>query len=726
MTSPASVPAPSSGADAPAPGQQVRAIVALLVVALSFLPVANWIAGGFSDAEYVLQRSEWISGSAIVLGIGVALAILSRSIKALWRPLVPGAIDARAERWWPWAVGTIAVAGFALSALVAHVIFGRQSQLIDEMAQTIQARIFAGGHLTAPIPALPEFFSTQHMLAVDGRVFSQFPPGGPAAIALGILVGAEWLVGPAFGLVSVLAFAAYLRRTGERPGVALLALALFALGPMTFFMGGSRMNHVMTTTFVLLASLALVTAARSASPRPLLAFLCGLCYGTAATFRPVDAAAFALPGGTWLMLLAARDRRRFPDLVLSGLGVALPLAFMFWFNAQTTGEPTLFGYQMLWGRSHDLGFHPAPWGAPHTPARGLELVSIYFSQLQRHFLETPLPSLLPALVAFALARRTTAADRYLLVGSGIVVGAYFAYWHAGKFLGPRFFFPLLPVLAIWTARFPSLFREWLARRGSLEMPPTVKVPVGATVTTPAAGAAAPKPAARPLPLVWRGATYVMIASALVAVAYAIPMRWRQYDLTFRPFRWDAAASARAHGVRNALVFVREGWESNLVVRLWHLGVSHPAAELYYRSIDACRLDGAIAALENASADSTAVHGRLRTMLPDSIHVRTARLESGFNVRVQEGAPYSAHCQARIAETNAGVLALSPLMAGPPDGNVYARDLHARDSLLMQRHPERPVYLLRPQSADRTAPPVFIPLRRDSLLASWRAEASRAR
>ena len=692
-------------------GRYLRIAVAVLIVALSFLPVANWVAGGYVDADYPLQRSEWISGSAIVLGLGLVLAILSRTNARLWRPIAPGTIDAHAERAWPWWVAGIAVAGFALSALVADQIFGRQSQLIDEMAQTIQARIFAGGHLTAPVPPLAEFFSTQHMLSVEGQVFSQFPPGGPAAIALGIVLGAEWLVAPLFGLVSVLAFGAWLRRTGERPGVALLALALFALGPMTFFMGGSRMNHVMTTTFTLLASLALVTAARSAGPRPLLGFACGLCYGLAATFRPVDAAAFALPGAAWLMVLAARDRRRVLDLALSGVGVALPLGFMFWFNAQTTGDPTLFGYQMLWGKSHDLGFHPAPWGAPHTPARGLELVSIYFSQLQRHFLETPLPSLLPALGALALTRRTSAADRYLLAGSAIVVAAYFSYWHAGKFLGPRFFFPLLPVCALWTARFPSLLREWLARRGTMESSTDGTAP-GARIGLPA--------------LAWRGATYTMAAAALVAAAYAIPMRWHQYDLTFRPFRWDASAAARAQGVRNALVFVREGWESNLVVRLWHLGVSHPRAELYYRAIDACRLEGALSGLEAAGAARPDVERRLDAMLADSVHVRTARLASGFNVRVQQGARYGPLCQARIAETNAGVLALSPLLAAPPDGNVYARDMHARDSLLMQLHPSRPVYLLRPQSADRMAPPIFVPLSRDSLLATWRAQAGSAR
>lgn len=666
--------------------------VAVLILLLSLTPLADWIPGGFKSHEWALQLDEWLSGLAVVAGVAVVLAILSRRSAALWRPIAVGTLDRAADRRWSLGVLLLTLAAFALYVAVAQDVAGGLSLLIDEMAQTLQARMFAQGRIWTPSPEPVEFFSTQHMLFHEGRSFSQFPPGGPGVIALGTLVGAEWLVGPVFAAASVVLWALWLRRTGEAPATALLALALFALAPFTLFMAGTRMNHVPATTFLLGASLALIVATGSARPRPLASLLCGLGYGLAATIRPVDAAAFALPGGAWLLAVAIRDRRRVPDLLLSGLGVALPLLAIFWFNAETTGRPTLFGYQLLWGKAHDVGFHMAPWGQEHTPVRGLELVANYLLLLQRHFLETPVPALLGLCGAFALTRRTSAADRYLLAASFLLLAAYWAYWHEGKFMGPRFLVPLTPVVALWTARFPGLLRERFGRDASGD-------------------------------LRWRGAVYAMGAALLMGLAYATPLRWAQYRTTFETFRWEPAVESRKAGVENALVLVREGWESQLVVRMWALGVSHPRSELYYRAIDACRLEHALADLERAPADSLRAIRRLDGMLGDSLGVVPVRLASGVNLRVQRGLEYSPLCMRRVAESEAGVIALAPVLAAPSDGNVYARDLHARDTALVARYPNRPIWLLSAATREPNAPPRFFRVNADSLRHAWRQEGA---
>lgn len=680
---------------------RVLPAVAILVMLLSLIPVADLIPGGFKSDEWRAQVDEWISGSAVVLGGAALLAIVSRSVRALWPVVAPGALDDWAARRRGVLTVGIALAALAGYVLVAHFIAGGLSLLIDEMAQTIQARIFATGRLWAPVPRPEEFFTTQHMLFHEGRQFSQFPPGGPGVIALGTLVGAEWLVGPLFAFASVFLWASWLRRTGEPPATAMLALALFALAPFTLFMSGTRMNHVMTTTLILGASVALLATVRADRSRPLLGLVCGLCYGLAATLRPVDAASFALPGGAWLLALAYRDRRRVPDLLLSGVGVALPLLFVFWFNAQTTGAPTLFGYQLLWGHEHDLGFHMAPWGKEHTPVRGVELVANYFLLLQRHFLETPVPALLAVCGAFLLVRRVSGEDRYLLAAALILIVSYWAYWHAGKFMGPRFMVPLTPMLALWTARFPGLLREWMRGRLGDRF--------GAGRTTH---------------LAWRGAVYAMLLSLAIAGAYAVPLRWKQYAHNFAVFRWDPKTESAKAGVRDALVLVREGWESQLVVRMWGLGISHPRSELYYRAIDACRLESTLGELERQPRmDSTTAIRRLDGLVGDSLQVVSVRLRSGFNVRVQQGAPYSARCLSRIRESETGVIALAPIVAAPPDGNVYARDLHARDTLLVARYPNRPIWLLGAESHEPNALPKFFRVDRDSLVRAWREEAT---
>jgi hypothetical protein len=697
MTTPPAPPAPRD------PVARVLPAAAVVVLLLSLLPVATLVPGGFESSTWPLQAQEWGFGTAIVAGLAFIAAIL-------WRRLgrAPHAATTGEPAWLrhaPVIAGLLATLSFGLSASVADGVAGRQSIQIDEIAQTMQARTFAAGHLAADTPAPLEFFATQHMLYTPRGTFSQFPPGGPAAIALGVLGGAEWLVGPVFALLAVLAWGAWLRATGEPRGTALLAFALLALSPFAFFMGGTRMNHVPTAALVLGASAALAMVARPGTgrgSRALLALACGLGYGLAATVRPLDAAAFAVPGAVWLLVLAVRDLRRptadregrVADLLLSGVGVAAPLAFLLWFNARTTGHPLLFGYQLLWGKAHDLGFHPAPWGTPHTPARGLELVSLYLFQLQRNFLETPVPSLLAALGAWCLVRRTSAADRYLLASGLLTLLAYWAYWHEGYFLGPRFLYPLVPVLALWTARFPALARERLHRGG--------------------------RPSAAWPPLV-----AAMGLSLAIAFAYTVPLRWMQYHETFGVFRWNAARAARDAGVRNALVLVRDGWESQLVVRQWALGMGHPQADLFNNSIDACRLDHALSALERAEADSATVARHLAALAADSARVQLVRLESGANVRVQPGVRYTPACMQRVAEIERGIVALAPILAQPGDGNVYARDLHARDTLLVARYPGRPIWLLAAESDQRNARPRYFRVDPDSLRQAWAAEAAGA-
>ena len=58
---------------------------AVPALALGFVPIANWIPGGHAAPWYSAIAAEWMSGSAIVIGIGLVLAILSRRVDGLWR-----------------------------------------------------------------------------------------------------------------------------------------------------------------------------------------------------------------------------------------------------------------------------------------------------------------------------------------------------------------------------------------------------------------------------------------------------------------------------------------------------------------------------------------------------------------------------------------------------------------------------------------------------------------
>ncbi len=598
-------------------------------------------------------------------------------------------------------VVVVAVIAGSCYLLVALHTFNGRPILLDEIAQVRQAEIFARGHLWLPRPAHPEFFSSDLMVDLGGRLYSQFPPGGPAMLTFGVLAGAPWAVDPACAIVAVILFAWLLRVVEPDRRVAAAATALFALAPFTVFMSGSHMNHVTALMWILLGAGALFHGMASPTPRPMLAFVGGLGFGIAATIRPVDALAFAAPAAAWYVWRALRDSARWHDAVAALAGVALPIAGMMWVNAQTTGAALRFGYEALWGPGHDLGFHQAPWGLTHTPARGVELVNLNFLRLQFYLFETLLPSLVPAMAALALARPLRAPDRYLIASGALLVALYFAYWHDGFYLGPRFMYGLAPALALWTARCPGFVAD---RLRSVRWGERARI------------------------VVFRTTVFTLATSTIGALAYTIPLRASSYRLHFVTERWATPGVAAEAGVHKALVFVREGWDEQLVARMWALGVPRAAAEALRRNVDICRLDSAVLALESlgdAGAPDPSPFDRLRPMLADSLSVGVARISQSVTLHAGRGVNYSAQCLARVQETAAGVSALAPMLAmsgaRSGDDNIYARDLGRRDTLLLAEYPSRPVYVLRPTSSLPTALPAFYPVSRDSLEYAWADE-----
>lgn len=655
------------------------------------MPIARWIPGGYQTPFYGSLAMEWLSGTAVVVGIAAVLAILSRHTRELW--IEDAVLRIAKQMTRPrWAfVGGAALVAFGAYALTSVLLFKGRPIFLDEISQLLQARAYARGSLTTPTGPFAEFVSILHTVYAEGRAYSQFPAGGPAMLAIGTLLGAPWLVNPLCGAIAVGAFAWFVLATEQQRSVAVGAVVLFALAPFMLFMSASHMNHVPTLMWLTVAMAALVATLRE-GVRPGAAFLCGFSLGAAAAIRPVDGLAFALPAGLWLAWRAVREtargdeiRRRaaWIELLCASAGVVLPMLAIMWVNSRTTGAPLLFGYEVIWGKLHALGFHEAPWGPPHTPGRGFEQLNLYFLRLQSYLFDAPVPALLAVVVALVLTRRVSSMDRYLAASGLLLVGLYWSYWHYGFLLGPRFMFPLIPALALWTARLPALVRErW---RGSL----------------------------------WhRGVAYGYLVTVIITFAYTVPIRWREYETGFTIERLPVQALERAYRVSNALVLVREPWSSQLVARLWALGVPHRETERLTHEVDACRLEEAVLVLEREGTRGPNAVAALMPLLRDRAQVKLATLPSGAFWPVQPSVGYSPQCRERVQESSAGLVPLAPLLLSGGPTNIYVRDLHARDSLLLKQYPNRPIFVVRRDSSAAGVTLRYHRAARDSLIGSW--------
>ena len=663
----------------------LRATGAVLLLALSLLPLGQWLNIELTPALNYSAEGWW-SGTAVVGLLTFLIVIVVHRMRLA--DSMAGACD-RVVGFWDRsphiAIPLLAMLATALYAFNATWVFSGKPLLIDEIVQVLQARIFVEGRLTWPLDAYPEFRSIMHLVEQDGRLYGQFPPGGPAMLALGELFGAPWLVNPVFGGLSVAALALALRWARVSAGLGLATTFLFACAPFVIFLSASHMNHVTSLTCLLIATAALIRATHAERDHLWAGLICGLGLGVAATIRPLDAAAWALPAAGWLGAQAVRDRR-WMAFIASGVGVAVPMGIMMWVNTQMTGGALTFGYTVMWGESQGLGFGAAPWGEPHTVERGLAMIAAYFNRLNEFFFETPVPILVPVAMVIAWSRTSSALERYMMVCSGLIVISYFAYWHDGFYLGPRFIFTLAPLVALLVARFPGVVAEKFAA----------------------------------VPLMRQAAIASFVAAAVAGLVFVLPIRIAGYRAVFSSFRWDYGALAAAAGARDSsdVVIVRESWGAQVMVRMWALGVPRSQAESFYRLVDTCALDGAIGRLEVRGVRGEGAIAAITPLLADSARVVKSTLSVDDTERVLPGSTYPPRCFARLREDSAGFAHLVPTWLERASPVRWVRDLQARDTLVVQ--PTDRVWLLRGVRADRTSllSPVIERIDGDSLRAAW--------
>lgn len=655
-----------------------RLLAALLLI-FGLLPIVNWIPGGYRADWYNERLSLWFPGLAIVVGVALIMVITTRRWPALWRT---GAWQRVSNRWHSggWT-SDLLLAGASLVAylVVAQLVFSARPLLIDEIIQVYQARIFASGNLWLPVPEFPELRSAILLVDTGERLYAQFPAGGSAIIAIGTLLGAEWIVGPICAALSVLIFARLLRRVEPQSSTALAAVLLLAFSPFVLFMSGTLMNHVSVLTFLLLAALGLAAAVQDDTPRAWPALWCGLALGIAASIRPLDAATVALPAAAWLLYRLRGGMPHLKPLLVSGVGVAIPMALLMYINWQWTGNPLRFGYEELWGSGVGLGFGASAWGEPHTPMRGLELVNLYLLRLQSHLFETPVPSLLFATVTLGLMRTVRPFDKWMLWCTALLILAYFAYWHDGYYLGPRFLYPIAPWLAWWSVRLPSTLREW-------------RVPE------------------QPL-------RFAMVSGVLalgIGMLQLMPIRANQYRLGMLTMRVDLAQLARDNGIEHGTILVRESWGAQMIARMWALGVSRPAAEAYYRTTDACALETAIVTIEQQRGNAADLERELLPTRADAPRLVSLTATPDTTLRALPGARYSRRCIRRIEEDKSGASLWPPVLL-VQDGNTWIRELHERSASEIDT--SRPVWLMTRHPSPGGAI-MFERVDTDSMRAEW--------
>ena len=387
--------------------------------------------------------------SLIIYSVGMALCfrgLLSRY------PAFIHTIGSRLYRW----VSNISTRTFLIGAIagtlilcsvISHTLFDGVPGTYDGCMYMFQARLFSHGMLSAQMPPEPQFFKNVLVILSD-RWYTQFPPGFPAILTLGVLLRIPWLVNPLLGALTIGGIYLIANELYGKNIAKLSALLACASG-FFLFMSSEFLAHTSTLFFITTAFLSFVRMTKK--KRPLLsAMVCGTALGIALLCRPYTTAWICAYLG--IAAIVMRKQLSIRHILIGAVPlIASGLAFLA-YNAATTGHPLLFGYIASHGKEHLPGFHQDPWmEKPHTIVQGVKYLIGNLNGLDYYLFEWPIPSLFFVVLYLAFGKKET--WDWMLVGwlSSLFVGHVFYFFNEFH-LGPRFVYETLPAAILLTSK----------------------------------------------------------------------------------------------------------------------------------------------------------------------------------------------------------------------------------------------------------------------------------
>jgi hypothetical protein len=350
-------------------------------------------------------------------------------------------------------------------------------------------------------------------------------------LMMGILIDAPWIVNPLLGsLTVILIYFLGVELYGKTIGR--LSAILGALSPFILFMSSEFMNHASSLFFFTLFLLFFAKTVRHGKIG--YAIATGASLGMVLNVRPLTAVGLAFPFciyGCYLLMTRFRELRLPMAAVVASFLIFVGI--LLGFNALTTGNPLVFGYEVLYGPQVKPGFGHAAWGNPHTPIQGLYKTLNNLNGLNKFLFEWPVPSLI--FVFFLFASFTRNKWDYLLLAAFLsLTAAYFFYWYQHWCFGPRFLYESAVALILLTAR------------GIQRLPSLVRNIFSLSVSKRRVHAA----------------TAVVIAFCFFIAAIGnIPPFIEYYGNNFANVNAEVLKAVQEHGIKKAIIFTRSYYGS---------------------------------------------------------------------------------------------------------------------------------------------------------------------
>jgi len=315
----------------------VGLIVSGLTGSLTWL---HWLGYEHLNVNYPFyaQHARFMGIALVLAGTAILAAILfQRKIRGIWTRMRPYS----GKTLWVFLLLVALVLGF-----IAHGPFRAFPFCMDEYNYWYQARIFAGGDVY--LESFPEKFRPfveKYVILNEGRVFSKYPPGFPALLALGVIIKAPAVINPLIAVITLMLLFLFVR-SFFGPLYALLAAALMAANPYFLAYSSSYFSQPAallgsTLSFYLVRNYEL-------SSKTLYLPALGLVTGYAALTRPLDAFCVIVPAYLYLLYILTRQKR-FWHFSYPVATFGLLFAFLLLYNYYLVGKAGIAVYPIARG-----------------------------------------------------------------------------------------------------------------------------------------------------------------------------------------------------------------------------------------------------------------------------------------------------------------------------------------------------------------------------------------
>jgi len=351
-----------------------------------------------------------------------------------------------------WLVIASAVFVFVFTNLFSYFVFNHIPHVHDEISYLFQAKIFRSGQLYVSSPCAKESFDFTHVIN-NGKWYSQYTPGYPLLLLLGLLIGAPWLINPLFASLSIILFY-YLGKEIYDRHVGIVAAVLGAVSIWFLLMSSTMMSH---TSFLFFVSLFLLFLFRSIkSPSVANGLIAGAALGLAILIRPYNIFFIAFPFLLYFAVKLLKDfRAKFKNALVFAVVVVISISILLVYNQITNGYPLRMGYVVSHGAEHGIGFGKTGYvDYAYTPFLGVKYFFENLKELNSHLFGWPISSFLALLPLLLIGKRNKESIKKDLILAACffsLSAGMFIYWGSYIFIGARMYFEIIPILLLLSA-----------------------------------------------------------------------------------------------------------------------------------------------------------------------------------------------------------------------------------------------------------------------------------